>query len=396
MKLTYSVKTILRKDKIKADGECPLNYQIILNGKLLRLPVGVSLKAEDWDKKQACPKGKKLSRLKDKLELREAEFLEFILNCEITKRPLNFNVIKEFYKGEGKKDFYTYFDEFCKRKFKIIKKGTQAHYLLFRKQLKEYRPDLYIDDINYKFLIEYFFYLSEVKGIGNSGIGTRRKTFVCVLEEFVRMDLIKKNPCKQIKRPKEKVRDEFLTPEEIMKFTKVDLDFGTLTYGLNLTRDLFLFSCFTGLRFSDVYDLRKDQIVKGSIELIMQKTEKRIRIPLNDQALEILNKYGYRKSVKRIFPTRENVSVNRDLKIIAGLAKINKRVSFHTARHTFGSTLDLNNVRPSLIMKLMGHGDLRMTGRYLNSDKEMLDNAIKSVTFGKSLKNELHLSDVNS
>lgn len=204
------------------------------------------------------------------------------------------------------------------------------------------------------------------------------------------MELIKNNPWKQIKRPKEKERDEFLTPEEILDFSKVELDFGALTYGLNLTRDLFLFSCFTGLRFSDVYDLNKEQIIKGSIELIMQKTDKKIRIPVNDEAMEILEKYGFRKSGKRIFPTRENVSVNRDLKIIAGIAKINKRVSFHTARHTFGSTLDLNNIRPSLIMKLMGHGDIRMTSRYMNSNSEMLDNAMKSVKFGKSLKIELH------
>lgn len=381
MKNSYSVKTILRMDKKKKDDTYPLNYIIILNNKSVRLPVGVSLKRTEWDKENSYPKGKKLVRLKEKLDKREREFKDFMLECELNKRSLNLTVIKEFYKGGEGKDFFVYYDEFCKRKFKSIKTGTQNHYLLLKKQLKEYQSDLYLNDIDYKFLTQFFHYLSVEKGIGESGIATRRKTLVCTLEEFVRMDLIKKNHCKEIKSPKEKVREEFLTSLELKIFSRVNLEIGSLTRGLNLTRDMFLFSCYTGLRFSDVSNLKREQIKEGRIEIIMQKTDKKIEIPLNKNAKGILKRFKDRKLDNRIFPFRCNVSVNRDLKFIALRAKINKRVSFHTARHTFGSTLAENKVQPFYIMKLMGHSDMRMTSRYVNSNYEMLEDVMNEVNF---------------
>lgn len=381
MKNSYSVKTILRTDKKKKDGTCPLNYRIILNGKSVRLPVGVSLKTADWDKENDCPKGKNLAKLKEKLGKREREFKDFMLDCELGEKPLNLTVIKEFYKGGTKKDFYIHFDEFCKRKFKTLKPGTQYHYRLLRKQLKEFQSDLYLNDIDYRFLTQFFQYLSETKGVGESGIGTRRKTLSCALEEFLRLGLIKQNHCKKIKKIKEKERTEFLTTLELKAFLTVDLEINNMARGLNLTRDMFLFSCYTGLRYSDVINLKKGQIIKGKIEIVMQKTDKKIEIPLNKYAKEILNRFKDRKIGERIFPSRSNVSVNRDLKFIARMAKINKRVSFHTARHTFGSTLANNKVQPFYIMRLMGHSDYRMTNRYVNADSEMITKAMAGVNF---------------
>lgn len=383
MKNSYSVKTILRTDKKKKDGTCPLNYRIILNGKLLRLPVGKSLKANEWDKDNDCPKGKKLKKLKENLEKREMDFKNFMLDCELGDKPLNLNVVKEFYRTSGdKRDFYDYFDEFCKRKFKTIKPGTQYHYLLLRKQLKEYQPKLYLNDIDYRFLTNFFFYLSEVKGVGVSGIGTRRKTLVCALEEFIKLKLIKENPCKEIPRPKERERDESLSISELKTLTNVDLDISSLGYGLNLTRDLFLFSCYTGLRYSDVINLKKESIQKEKIEVVMQKTSKKVEIPLTSKAKEILKRYKSRKIREQVFPFRCNVSVNRDLKFIARRAKINKRVSFHTGRHTFGSALADSGVQPFYIMKVMGHADVRMTNRYVNPNSQMISDAIQRVNFG--------------
>lgn len=383
MKNSYSVKTILRTDKKKKDGNCPLNYRIILNGKLLRLPVGEALRPSDWDKGKECPKGKKLVRLAKLIKRRENQFEEFMMDCELADRPLNISVLKEFYRTSGdKKDFYDHFDEFCKRKFKSVKPGTQYHYLLLRKQLKEYQPNLYMSDIDYKFLTKFFHYLSEEKNIGKSGIGTRRKTLVCVLEEFIKLKLIKENPCKEIPRPKEKERDEFLSISELKEFSQVDLDIGSMAKGLNLTRDLFLFSCYTGLRYSDVVNLRKDEVQKDRIEIVMQKTNKKVEIPLNKKAREVLKKYKSGKIGEHVFPFRCNVSVNRDLKFIARRAKVNKRISFHTGRHTFGSTLANSNVQPFYIMKLMGHADVRMTNRYVNSTSQMITDAMNSANFG--------------
>ncbi|WP_262914730.1 site-specific integrase [Christiangramia lutea] len=150
--------------------------------------------------------------------------------------------------------------------------------------------------------------------------------------------------------------------------------------GLNLTRDLFLFSCYTGLRYSDVISINKEQFKDNYIELRMKKTSKKIKIFLKSEVVALIMKYksSYRKT---LFPYRSNVAVNRDLKLLARWSKINKRVSFHTGRHTFGSLLANNNVPASHIMKLMGHGSMDMTGRYLNSDDDTLEKSVMSVSF---------------
>jgi integrase len=386
MKNSTSVKTIIRKDKIKMNGMCPLNLSIIVNGKQLRLPVGKDWFPDKWGTKtNSYPKGSGSSTLKSLLENKEQKMRDYINKLEMSGKPITFEILKEYYNGSNhnRKDFYYYFDKFTLRKFKTIKEGTQNHYLLLRKQLKEYRATLFIEDIDYAFLDEFFFYLSEVKKIGAGGLGTRRKNFVTVLEEFVKLGLIKKNYCKEIPRFKEKVKTTFLTKKEVEKIVNVDLNLGSLTDGLNLTRDLFLFSCYTGLRYSDVLSLTIDDIQEGNIVKTTQKTETKVVIPINNEALELLKKYEYKKKLSFIFPNRCNPTVNRDLKVISELAEIDdtKNITFHVARHTFGSTLANEGVQPFYIMKLMGHADIRMTSRYVNSDNEILENVMKKVSF---------------
>lgn len=379
MKYSYSVKTILRKDKSKKDGTCPMYYQIILNSSTLRLPVGKSLKPTDWDFKKCYPKGMKFNKLKRNLEKREQSFKDFITDCELQDRNVSLEMIKSFYNGNGTKDFYSHFEKFCKKKFRTIKPGTQYHYELLGKQLKKYRPKLSISDLDYSFFSDFFEYLRD-EGVGPSGIATRRKTLICTLEEFIRLDLLNRNYCKLIPKPKEKVREEYLDVKEITRLKKLNLNIGSMEPGLNLTRDLFLFSCYTGLRYSDVISITKDHFKNNSIELRMKKTNKKVKVFLKSEAIALIMKYKspYRKT---LFPYRSNVAVNRDLKLLARWSKINKRVSFHTGRHTFGSLLANNNVPASHIMKLMGHGDLSMTGRYMNSDEDTLEKSMLAVNF---------------
>lgn len=111
------------------------------------------------------------------------------------------------------------------------------------------------------------------------------------------------------------------------------------------------------------------------------KTESKIVLPLINEAIEILKKYNYKGKIGRIFPKRCNVAVNRDLKLIATRAKIDKNITFHVGRHTFGSNLAHSNVQPFLIMKLMGHKDIRTTERYVNSDAEILTRAVRKLKF---------------
>jgi len=382
MSTSRTVKTILRRDKKKANGYYPLYYQIIFNSQVLKLPVGISLKPKDWDKTKNCPKGNVL--LTKKLEKKGQDIKNFIDKCDLQGKVVTKTIIKEFYNGKDcKNDFYYHFDKFTQKKFKVIKKGTQSHYVLLRKQMKEFKSVLLIHQIDYSLINDFFFHLSHFKNIGVSGLATRRKNLITVLEEFKRLGLIEKNYCKEIPRFKEKARTTFLTKSEIEQISSADLDIGTLTDGLNLTRDKFLFSCYTGLRYSDVESLSVEEIKQNRVVKVTQKTGAEVIIPLNEKAIFILKKYNFGKKIGFLFPRRCNVSVNRDLKLISRIALIDKakNITFHVARHTFGSTLAIEGVQPFHIMKLMGHTDIRTTSRYVNIDNNILEEVMKKVCF---------------
>jgi integrase len=381
MKNSCTVKTILRKDKKKKNGTCPLYFSIIINSNQLRIPVGYSISPQDWDFDKSYPNGKNFGSLKHLLSKKEYEIKDYIYGLELSDQIITFQKVKEYCNGNVNKDFYHYFDDFTKKKFDSISEGTQGHYKLLRKQLKEYKTQLTLKEIGYSFLKDFFYHLKHKKLIGDSGLGMRRKNLVTMFEEFIKLGLVSRNYAKELPRFKENVREVFLTSEELKALLNANLTYGVKTDGLKLTRDIFLFSCYTGLRYSDVINLKTDSIKEKKICLEMQKTKKVVEIPLKKEALSLLNKYNYKKKRGVIFPFRCNVSVNRDLKIIARKAAIEKVLTFHASRHTFGSILAFNGVQPFYIMKLMGHGDVRMTSRYVNSDSKILNDVMQKVSF---------------
>ena len=382
MKVIYSsVKIILRKDKVKKDKTCPLYLSVIFSGNQFRTPLGISLLPKNWDNENNCPKGKNMASLKTTLDNKITSVKNYLNKLDIEGVTITKQLLKSYFRGENSKDFYDCYDDFCKKKFDTIREGTQYHYKLLRKQLKEYKSSLELKEVNYSFLNDFFYYLKHEKKIGETGLAMRRKNLVSTFEEFIKLEMINTNPAKKLPRYKEGKREVYLTKEEVQKLIVTDLDFGNKSYGLNLTRDLYLFSCYTGLRYGDVVNLTNKSISDDKIILEMEKTNKIVEVPLKKEAINILKKYNYKRKEIKIFPFRCNVSVNRDLKLIARLAKIKKILTFHSSRHTFGSILAENRVQPFYIMKLMGHADVRMTSRYVNSDSDILNNVMTEISF---------------
>jgi len=389
MRNSFSVKTILRKDKWKSDdiNRHPLYYQIIFKSGKTKLPSGKYVNINQWDEKKRCVKD---SLLKNILIKEENRIYNILLSMENGDEPFTLENVKNRIKGTVEEkinpDFYYHFDEYFKIKFGLgeLSNGTKYHYELFKKQLKEYKPKLFLNEINTKFIDDFVYYLKTEKNVGNSGIGTRLKCFSAVLNKFVVDELISYNPCKNVTRPKENKRDTFLNQADLKKIVTADLKMGNLTKGLEITRKLFLFSCYTGLRYSDVMNLKKENIVDNQkIKITMLKTKEEVTVYLNDYSLKILKtaNLASKKDKDFVFERRENVSVNRDLKLIGMRAKIKKHLTFHVARHTFGSILAINKTPINLIKEFMGHKDIRVTQIYMNSDEETSKKVMNTVIF---------------
>lgn len=229
--------------------------------------------------------------------------------------------------------------------------------------------DLEITKLNYEFICDFEFYLRSVRKCGHNTTIKYLSNFKKIVLHCVRRGWLSKNPFDGYKlAPKEVVR-EILTQEELARMAAKEF----ATERLTITRDVFLFSCYTGLAYVDVYKLKRREINIGIdgqkwIFAQRQKTETPFRIPLLALPLQIIEQYKNHPlciNEDKVLPVGSNQKLNEYLKEIADLCGVHKRLTFHTARHTFATTITLNNGVPiETVSKLLGHKNLRITQHY--------------------------------
>ena len=161
---------------------------------------------------------------------------------------------------------------------------------------------------------------------------------------------------------------------------------------LEWVRDLFVFSCYTGLAYTDLMQLRPSNLIIGIdgkywIKTLRQKTDIPVNVPLLPKAMELLKKYQqHPKAVVKgtLFPVISNQKLNSYLKEIADLVGINKDLTFHLARHTFATTVTLSNGVPiETVSKMLGHTKITTTQIYakviekkVGEDMQLLENKL--------------------
>src|SRR5690606_3174279 len=184
-----------------------------------------------------------------------------------------------------------------------------------------------------------------------------------------KMEWIDKDPFIKFKPSYIKNEREFLREDELQDIMEKEFEIERL----NLVKDLFVFSCYTGLSYIDVMNLNEDNIalgIDGGRWLITnrQKTHNKVKIPILPIAEELIEKYkGHikTKKTKTLFPNISNQKLNSYLKEIADLCGIKKNLTFHIARHTFATTITLSNGVPiETVSKLLGHTKIATTQIY--------------------------------
>ena len=175
----------------------------------------------------------------------------------------------------------------------------------------------------------------------------------------------------------------YLTEEEIKAIIEKDFSIGRI----EKVRDIFIFSCFTGLSYADIYDLTYDDI-KSHFDnnlWIMKKrvkTNTDITVPLMDIPLSIIEKYRGKQKNNKVLPTMCNQKMNSYLKEIADLCGIKKQLTTHQSRHSF-ATLALNNgVSIESVSKMLGHASIRMTLGYANVTNRKIGSQMNKMKYG--------------
>jgi site-specific recombinase XerD len=229
--------------------------------------------------------------------------------------------------------------------------------------------DIDIRKIDHEFVTNYEFYLKSVHKCNQNTTAKYIKNFGKIVRRCLANGWIERDPFINYKCKIVEVDRAFLSQDEIeTMFNKV-----FATDRLNQVKDIFLFSCFTGLAYVDVKKLSRKNIgfgVDGErwIFINRTKTDTRSNIPLLPIASAILEKYEDHPQVvnqDKLLPILSNQKMNSYLKEIADVCEINKELTFHIARHTFATTVTLSNGVPiESVSKMLGHKNLKTTQHY--------------------------------
>lgn len=229
--------------------------------------------------------------------------------------------------------------------------------------------DLELRKLDYEFIKEYDFWLKTVRNCSQNTASKYLGNFKKIVLQCLKLGWIKKDPFSQFKLVKKEVIREFLNEDELKILLKKKFSIERLS----LVRDIFIFSCFTGMAYIDVFRLTPSQFFTGIdgqtwISYSRKKTDSLIKIPLLPQALFLIRKYdGFTECQmnEKVFPCFSNQKMNAYLKEIADLCYIQKNLTFHMARHTFATTVTLTNGIPiETVSKMLGHKSLKQTQHY--------------------------------
>ncbi len=252
--------------------------------------------------------------------------------------------------------------------------------------LKDYAGEqVAMEDVDKTFCIGYIDYLlteyqPQGKSISRFTAQNYYRVLNCALNAAVRADIIKVNPSnkldnsEKIRRPESK--REYMTIEEIRALTATPMDYPAV-------KNAYLFSCFCGLRISDIIGLKWKNVYIDNgqyrLEVVMQKTKEPIYLPLSQEALRWMPERGEKSAEDHVFDLPTPTYINVILKPWAKAAGIDKHFTFHTARHTFATMMLTLGADLYTTSKLLGHADVKMTQVYAKIVNRKKDEAVNLV-----------------
>jgi integrase/recombinase XerD len=396
-----SVSIVLRRDKPNKKGEFPIHFRIIKHRKVNYISSGFAALVSNWDEKNKRIKaragdGKETAtRINAQISKRFAEIQQEVVELETSNRNVTLKSIKEKVIGKKPSDFFEFADSVVLSYLHDSKISTYSKTKAIMDKLKRYSPSLSFIDITPKFLTDYGTYLKTELNNSTNTIHSNMKFIRTVFNRAFQQDVIELsiNPFLKFKMKTEKTQREYLTEEELSKFAAVN----PKDQKLELIRDMFVFAAYTGgLRVSDVLQLQWIHFDDTHINFIIRKTGSQLSIKLPNIAIEIIEKYKPQKvdETTYIFPmltdktylkdaigqdsaiSSATAVINKHLKVLAKLAKIEKNLSFHISRHTWATRALRKGISIDKVSKLMGHSAIKETQIYAKIVNSELDKAM--------------------
>ena len=383
MNTSVSILFYIKRAKVNNLGVCPIYTRVTVNAKRFEFSTNKSINPDKWSSEGSKVKGTSeeartinshLDYLKNQILQAEKKLIkkDISVSSENLKNEL-------FGLTETKRMLVPIFQDHNNKIKELVGKeyapGTLERYTTSLKHTIEFMQwkynisDIDITKIDHAFITDYEFWLRSVRNCANNTAVKYLKNFNKIIKLCLANDWLDKNPFANYKSKVKEVERVYLTVEEIQSILNKDFK----TERLSLVRDIFLFSCFTGLAYIDVKNLTKSHISYGIdgekwIFTHRQKTESASKIPILPVTQMIIDKYENHPQChneSKLLPILSNQKMNAYLKEIASVCEIEKELTFHIARHTFATTVTLTNGVPiESVSKMLGHKNLRTTQHY--------------------------------
>lgn len=383
--MAYNIYAGIRKDQPDKTGNCAV-YIYIYNGSKYesKKPVGEKVPAEMWDdeNKQVKRKHRHAPLINSKIQKAITDIKDLILKAELLTDSVN---VKAILRNETTTFQDLNFYDFCETqiKEKNYADETRRSYVAYISKLKDFKKPLYFSQIDYKFLQSYEAYLRDNLNNSENTIWANFKFIATMTNDALKMNKIEKNPFAAYKRVQYKNPEkEFLTAPELAQIEKFVNE--THDAGVRLVGKYFLFMAYTGLRHSDAMRFKTAEHVINNERIVIetQKTKKVTNLYINDKIRPHMDFI----STNPIKLTQ--VDFNRKLKVIAAGAGINKKVSSHVARHSFGSSLVDLGIQIEVAKGLLSHGSINSTKIYYHLKAANFDEAMRKFNTNTTMPEE--------
>jgi site-specific recombinase XerD len=381
MKQNYSLLFWLNTSRMQLE-KAAIYCRITVNGKRAELSVKRFIEPSKWIKTAGMVKGssEEARIINNQLDIIRTSIYRIYVEQTSLGKFITSDLLKNEFLGNTQKEktfleAFKYHNDQMKELIGVdVVKSTHTKFETVYKKCSDFlkkrikRSDVYLKELDYKFITDFEHYL-KTEGIAHNTAMKYIRNVKKVINQTVLNGWLPRNPFAQFKCSTHAVIREILDEAELSALYSKEFK----QERLEEVRDVFLFCCFTGYAFIDVFKLKQTDVAKGIdgdcwIFTRRTKTNTVSNVPLLPQAEEIVNKYkDHPKCVQsgKLLPVNSNQKMNAYLKEIATLCNINKELTMHIARHTFATTVTLSNGVPiESVSKMLGHKKLATTQIY--------------------------------
>ena len=395
MRSTFKVLFYLKRNKKKTQSAVPLMGRITVNGTISQFSAKLTVPERLWEVRGGRAKGRSLEadRINRHLDDIRSQLDRHYRDIRDRESYVTAEKVKNAWLGFGKRyrtllsTFRSFTDDLHGRIGVDRSKNTWYRYLATMKHLQafltvKYRvSDIALAELEQSFIEQFHVYLRTECNLKLTSICRYLDCLINVVKVSFNDGIMPRNPFASYRYNEPTPERAFLNEEEILTLQHAALR----TKKQRMIRDLFLFSCYTGIPYGDMCRLTTEDLEVAEdgevwIKTARKKTKIDYEVPLLDIPLLILDKYRDMASEGKLLPMYSNNELNRTLKRIAAICGIERKLVFHCGRHTYATEITLSHGVPlETVSKMLGHSRISTTQIYAKVTDDKIDMDTRSL-----------------